>query len=306
MKKLLFTVLALGLFIGPRHAEGFPAVEVYENTSKAVVLITARNKGKSSIVGAGSVIRPGVIVTNAHVVVDRDANRPYQVIRVFIKPDTVTGNLKKDLVNRHKAKVTAFDAKLDLAVLEVEDLPPDTGTIELADSEEVKTGEEVVAIGHPEKGGVWTLTYGRISGHINDQSGIKGKDVFQTDTSVNRGNSGGPLLDGRGYMVGINTNIARLGAGNLPITGVNFAVKSSVVKSWLEAERVNVAYGKEALHGGRTAAKRPPEAEGPREASMKSDEILTPKRPYDYDALWAEVEKEMEDLMEEMKGKIRK
>lgn len=302
MKKLLFTVLALGLFIGPSHAEGFPAVEVYENTSKAVVLITARNKGESSMVGAGSVITPGVIVTNAHVVVDRDSNRPYQVIRVFIKPDEVTGNLKKDLIHRHKAKVTAFDAKLDLAVLEVQGLPPDTGTIELADSDDIRTGEEVVAIGHPERGGVWTLTYGRISGQISDQSGIKGKDVFQTDTSINRGNSGGPLLDRRGYMVGINTNIARRGAGGLTITGVNFAVKSSVVKGWLDGQRVNVAYGKDALQ----AAKGPGEAKGPREASMKSDEILTPKRPYDYDTLWAEVEKEMEDLMEEMKGKIRK
>jgi serine protease Do len=301
MKKLLLTIVMLVLFWSPRYAGGFPAVEIYEKTSKAVVLITARNKGESSMVGAGSIVMPsGFVVTNAHVVVDKNAGRPYKVIRVFTKPDEVTGNLKKDLVNRHKAKVIAFDAKLDLAFLEVQGLPPDTGMIELADSEEVKTGEEVVAIGHPERGGVWTLTYGRISGQISDQSGIMGKDVFQTDTSVNRGNSGGPLLDRRGYMVGINTNIARLGAGGLPITGVNFAVKSSVVKKWLDGQRVNVAYGKEAVQPVEKVA------EDPREASMKSDEFLTPKKPYDYDALWAEVEKEMEDLMEEMKGKIRR
>jgi serine protease Do len=299
MKKLLLMIIAAGLIISPRYAFGFPAVEVYEKTSKAVVLITARNKGKSSMVGAGTVIMPGTVVTNAHVVVDKESNKPYQVIRVYVKPDNVTGKLKKDLVNRHHVTVRAFDSKLDLAVLEIETLPPDTGTIAFAESEKVRTGEEVVAIGHPERGGVWTLTYGRISGQISDMSGIKGKDVFQTDTSVNRGNSGGPLLDRRGYMVGINTSIARLGAGNLPITGVNFALKSSVVKRWLHDQLFNVAFGKEPLRHDE------PDKE-PWDASIKSDDMLTPERPYDSDQLWAEVEGEMEGLMEEMKGKIRK
>ena len=53
------------------------------------------------------------------------------------------------------------------------------------------------------------------------------------ETSVNRGNSGGPLLDGNGYMVGINTAIARKSEDGLAITGINFAIKSSVVRKWV-------------------------------------------------------------------------
>ena len=117
----------------------------------------------------------------------------------------------------------------------------------MADPDEIKIGEEVIAIGHPEQGGLWSLTYGRISGSIENFSDIDGKDVFQTDTSLNRGNSGGPLLDQRGYMVAINSNIARLGSGGLPITGVNFAIKSSVVKKWLSKEGYTIAYGQKPL-----------------------------------------------------------
>jgi len=378
MKKA-FLSLALILFLAvPSAVLAFPAVEVYKNTSRAVVLIIAQKDRKSSMIGAGSIISPsGYVVTNAHVVIDKSTGRPYSRIRIFIKPEKLTGDFRKDLVNRYDASVTAHDTDLDLAVLKIEGFHADTGLIELADVSEINIGEEVVAIGHPEQGGLWSLTYGRISGEIANQSGIPGKDVFQTDTSVNRGNSGGPLLDRRGYMVGINTNIARLGAGNLPITGVNFAVKSSVVKKWLEKNGFMIAYGKKPLYysaenrpeekkavsakpvkkevsasaapeGSAPSAEKPekpPVAEkeppvtvekkaevkgahaGKKEKNMKKpeaadrdemkaesggggmalleDRILTPKRPYKIDDLFREVEKELEDMMEEMKWKIR-
>jgi serine protease Do len=51
----------------------------------------------------------------------------------------------------------------------------------------------VVAIGHPEQGGLWTLTTGVISAEIDNFNGVKGKQVFHTETGLNRGNSGGPL-----------------------------------------------------------------------------------------------------------------
>ena len=208
------------------YAESFPAVEVYQKTSKAVVLIVTQTEGKRHMVGAGSIISDsGIIVTNSHVVIDEDTLKPYPNILVYLKPDKVTGNLSHDLVNGYSAEVLAFDTDFDLAILKVKNLPAITGVIELANPEEIAIGEEVVAIGHPEQGGLWTLTSGRISGEILNQNNIMGKDVFQTDTSLNRGDSGGPLLDRRGYMVGINSNIARLSSGNLPITGVNFAIK---------------------------------------------------------------------------------
>ena len=71
---------------------------------------------------------------------------------------------------------------------------------------------------------------------------IKGKNVFQTEASVNRGNSGGPLLDVDGNMVGINTMIARQGAGGVTITDINFALKSSVAVNWLAGQGMGLAY----------------------------------------------------------------
>jgi len=248
MKKALLVSVILFIFTTSAYAE-FPAVKVYEKTAKNVVLIIAKSEDTSSMIGAGSIISgSGLVSTNAHVVVDKATSKPYSKIRVYLKPDRVTGKFKKDLVHSHKAEIVAYDIDLDLAILKAEEIPSGTGTIELANPEEIRVGEEAVAIGHPEQGGLWTLTYGRISGEIEDQNSIKGKDVFQTDASVNRGNSGGPLLDKRGYMIGINSNMARLGAGDIPITGVNFAVKASVLKSWLQEQGITLAYGKADLY----------------------------------------------------------
>ncbi|MBI5665963.1 MAG: trypsin-like peptidase domain-containing protein [Nitrospirae bacterium] len=273
MKKCLLTSAVLLILATSAFAE-FPAVKVYEKTAKNVVLIIAKGEETSSMIGAGSIISgSGLISTNAHVVVDKATSKPYSKIRVYLKPDKVTGKFKKDLVNSHKADVVAYDIDLDLAILQAEEMPSETGTMELADPDEIKVGEEAVAIGHPEQGGLWTLTYGRISGEIEDQNSIKGKDVFQTDASVNRGNSGGPLIDKRGYMIGINSNMARLGAGDVPITGVNFAVKSSVLKSWLQAQGITVAYGKADLYKEDSATPAGTELEADKKAEESQKEV---------------------------------
>src|SRR6185436_11955088 len=91
--------------------------------------------------------------------------------------------------------------ELDLAPLQLEDAHAKMPTIAFADPHLVEVGEEVVAIGHPEGGGLWTLTTGTVSTVIANFEGVKGKDVFQTEASVNRGNSGGPLLDENANMV---------------------------------------------------------------------------------------------------------
>jgi len=64
-----------------------------------------------------------------------------------------------------------------------------------------------VAIGHPEQGALWALPTGVISAEVDNFNGVKGKQVFHTETGLNRGNSGGPLLDGEGWMIGVNTRL---------------------------------------------------------------------------------------------------
>ena len=114
--------------------------------------------------------------------------------------------------------------------------------ITFADSNEVMIGDAVLAIGHPENGGMWSLTSGRIGALIKNQGGVHGKHVFQTETALNRGNSGGPLLDSLGMMVGVNTSIARMSKDGMAITGINFAVQSNVVLKWLSKQAISVRY----------------------------------------------------------------
>lgn len=336
MKRLIYICLSISLsFLSNKHASGadFQPRDIYQRSSPGVLLIVATKEGGAGSAGTGSIIRKdGLVVTNAHVVFDKNANKVFPKISVFFKPDRVTGDTKNDLSKRSGAKVVALNTQLDLALLKIEDMPKGLPIVELANPDEINIGEQVAAIGHPEQGGLWTLTTGVISANIADFQGIAGKDVFQTETSVNRGNSGGPLLDKRGYMVGINSNIARVGEGGLPITGVNFALKSSVAKKWLANEGYQVEYGSLPLEITREEKKevqkeepkieekkkepeekktKPPEKkpEPPdlkAKAAKPKEEMLTEKRPYDMDKLIKTVEEEMEELMEEMRGDIRR
>jgi len=97
----------------------------------------------------------------------------------------------------------------------------------------------VGAIGHPEHGGLlWTLTTGVVRAEVDNFNGVKGKQVFHTETGLNRGNSGGPLLDGEGWMIGVNTVIARVASDGLPINSIGFSFKSSVARQWLREQGV--------------------------------------------------------------------
>ncbi len=96
--------------------------------------------------------------------------------------------------------------------------------------------------------------------------GVKGKNAFQTDTSINRGNSGGPLLDSNGRIVGVNTSMARKAADGLAITSVNFAIRSDVARAWMAAQNEAVAFGGGAPVSSADVASNAPVARGPSRA----------------------------------------
>jgi putative serine protease PepD len=167
--------------------------------------------------GTGFVIdRRGTIVTNAHVV--GESSRAS--VRFGDSGTTVD------------AEVLGSDPSTDLAVLRVD--PSRVGTLHplsLADSDDVRVGDEVVAIGHP-FGLDRTATAGIVSGlgrEIQSPNGFSIDEVIQTDAAINPGNSGGPLVDGRGRVVGVNSQIATNGAGGGNV-GVGFAVPANTVR----------------------------------------------------------------------------
>jgi putative serine protease PepD len=194
---------------GPAPASA--AGRVYAAVAEGVVAVQV---GGGS--GTGFVIDDrGTIVTNAHVV---STSRSASVRR---------GDSRSAI----PATVLGTDPSTDLAVLRVD--PSRLGTprpLALADSDAVRVGDGVVAVGHP-FGLDRTATAGIVSGlgrEIEAPNGFSIDEVIQTDAAINPGNSGGPLVDMRGRVVGVNSQIATAGAGGN--VGVGFAVPSNTVR----------------------------------------------------------------------------
>ncbi|HEU4683072.1 MAG TPA: trypsin-like peptidase domain-containing protein [Nitrospira sp.] len=304
--------------------------EIYERASPAVVMVMghAEGSGRKGSGGTGSIIRAdGYVLTNAHVVVDEQTGRPYARLSVFLKPARVSGDSKTDLSRMVRARVVSYSQSLDLALLKLDGVTDALPSVELDDSSRTRIGDRVVAIGHPEQGGLWTLTTGVISAEVDNFNGVNGKNVFQTETGLNRGNSGGPLLDTDGRMIGVNTAIARVAPDGLPITSISFSLKSNVAAQWLREQglagrsvsvpaagptpetkasaevpvpTVQLPPAKPAPGPQREAVAKPrPNSEG-------SDQ--PPVRPYNLDKLVderAKAEADLTDMMLEMRERMR-
>jgi serine protease Do len=325
---LLGMVIVLGLFPGTGLGADLTPREIYERSSPAVVMIIGySNSGQRGSGGTGSIIEPdGLVLTNAHVVIEEQTGKPFPRLTIYLKPDRVTGNPKVDLSRGGKARVVAFSHPLDLALLKFDGAPGPFPVLELDNSDRAEIGDRVVAIGHPEQGGLWTLTTGTISAEFENFNATKGKSVFQTETGLNRGNSGGPLLDTSGRMIGVNTAIARVAPDGMPITSISFSLKSNVAKQWLHEQGVSVqetlvpsdapALDKSAGHstplpsGQRNQPGTPPTA--PTIASSSpplnpATQNVTSPRPYNLDRLISErnrAEADLEDMIKEMRGKL--
>jgi S1-C subfamily serine protease len=203
------------------------AAAVAEKAQKSVVGITTDmtqtintffgpQTQKGTSMGSGMIVDPnGYILTNSHVIGDGE----YDKITVsLIDGSSIEG------------KVLWYDSTLDLAVVKVDKtgLP----AVELGDSDELMVGEPAVAIGNPmtldlER----TVTQGVISGlnrSITFENGTTIKPLIQTDASINSGNSGGPLFNAEGQVIGINT--AKMSTAE----GLGFAIPINTAKSILE------------------------------------------------------------------------
>jgi serine protease Do len=163
-----------------------------------------RNRGPGTAQGSGFIISPdGYVLTNHHVIDGADE---------------VTVKLSDS--REFRAKVVGSDEKSDIAVLKIDgkDLP----SLRLGDSRQLRPGQWVVAIGSP-FGFDHSVTAGIVSavGRANPYAGQQYVPFIQTDVAINRGNSGGPLLNTRGEVVGINSQIFSNSGGYM---GVSFAI----------------------------------------------------------------------------------
>jgi serine protease Do len=182
----------------------FPPGSPFEDMFKEFSKPTER---KATALGSGFIIdEKGIVVTNNHVI--QGAEDIFVTIR-----DS----------KEYKAKVIGKDPYMDLAVLEIES-DEKFEPVSFGDSDKARVGDWVIAIGNPFGFG-GTVTSGIISSRNRDIGLTRYDDFIQTDASINQGNSGGPLFNLKGEVVGINTAIIAPGASGS--IGIGFAIPSN-------------------------------------------------------------------------------
>ena len=196
----------------PQLPPGSPFEEFFEEFFK-----NRRGKGgegqapaphRVNSLGSGFIIDPsGLVVTNNHVIADADE------VDVILNDHTT---LRAEIVGR--------DTKTDLALLKVKPEHP-LKAVKFGDSDKLRLGEWVIAIGNPfSLGG--TVTAGIVSARNRDINSGPYDNYIQTDAAINRGNSGGPLFNLNGEVIGVNTAIISPSGGSI---GIGFAVPSKTV-----------------------------------------------------------------------------
>jgi serine protease Do len=193
----------------PQLPPGSPFEEFFEEFFK-------NRQGKNGVptprrvnsLGSGFIIdASGLVVTNNHVITGADE------VNVILNDGTIL-----------KAEVIGRDTRTDLALLKVKPTKP-LKAVKFGDSDKLRLGEWVIAIGNPfSLGG--TVTAGIVSARNRDIQSGPYDNYIQTDAAINRGNSGGPLFNLNGEVVGVNTAIISPSGGSI---GIGFAVPSKTV-----------------------------------------------------------------------------
>ncbi len=188
----------------PQFPPGSPFEEFFKNFGDNNRQRKAQSLGSGFIIDAG-----GIVVTNYHVIENAEE------IRVVLADET-----------SFTAEVLGQDQKTDIAVLKID--PGDTKltAVSFGDSDKLRVGDWVLAIGNPfGLGG--TVTAGIVSARGRDIGNGPYDDFIQTDASINRGNSGGPLFNTDGDVIGINTAIYSQSGGSV---GIGFAISSNLAE----------------------------------------------------------------------------
>ncbi len=188
----------------------FPPGSPFEEMFKDFQRPTER---KASSLGSGFIInKEGVVVTNNHVI----SNAEDILVKVGKK--------------EYKAKVIGSDPYMDVAVLKIQ-TKDNFVPVKFGDSDKARVGDWVIAIGNP-FGFSGTVTSGIISARNRDINLTRYDDFIQTDASINQGNSGGPLFNLQGEVIGINTAI--IAPGQTGSIGIGFAIPANAASNVID------------------------------------------------------------------------
>ena len=186
----------------PQFPEGSPFEEFFKEFNQRP------GAQKTQSLGSGFITdEAGIVVTNNHVIENADE------ITVILSDET-----------EFEAEIIGRDPKTDIAVLRIDPGDKELVSVTFGNSDKLRVGEWVMAIGNPfGLGG--TVTAGIVSARGRDIGSGPYDDFIQTDASINRGNSGGPLFDLKGNVIGINTAIFSQSGGSV---GIGFAIASNL------------------------------------------------------------------------------
>jgi S1-C subfamily serine protease len=227
--------------------KGFDPAAIYDKLSPGVVTIISLfgdSKSVDDLLGGGGAAEgsgfvldgDGYVATNAHVVTNGSGDKITKAKTVYVQ--FADGN-------QVPAKIVGFDPNADVGVLKVDPKGLNLVPLPLGHTGELRVGDPVAAIGSP-FGEENSLSVGVVSAEdrtIEALTDFSISDAIQTDAAINRGNSGGPLLDSHGRVIGINSQIRSSGGGSV---GVGFAVSVDTVRRSIDRIRakgeVNYAY----------------------------------------------------------------
>jgi len=224
MRTRMITLLTVSLLAWPMVLTAAePLSQVFKRVSPSVVVVRTTQKQMASgperqlvsMPGLGSgvlISADGKVMTAAHIVQTADA----------VTVEFPGGE-------RVPAKVLSSEPTADVALLQMEKPPPNAVFAKLGDSEKVEVGDEVFVVGAP-LGMSHTLTVGHISARRNLNtvySGMSKSDFFQTDAAINQGNSGGPMFNMAGEVIGLVSHILSRSGGS---EGLGFVVTSDMAR----------------------------------------------------------------------------
>lgn len=249
------------------------ATQIYQRDASGVVTIRSRSTEGEDL-GTGIVLnQEGLILTNDHVIAQASA--------ITVSPGQSHGTSRA-------ASVVGAEPNGDLALIKVDPSGLGLKALRLVSSSSVQVGDPVYAIGNP-YGLDETLTRGIVSAlgrEIQAPDGAAIKGAIQTDAALNPGNSGGPLLNAEGNVIGVNSQIASdaaSGSGSQPgSTGVGFAISSNVAAEAIKAIKAGggssaaQAEGEERVRPAQEGEASPYSTESPGEEGTPGEETEGP------------------------------
>lgn len=233
----LIVPLSVGcLSTGATSAQSADSIrDTFRRVSDAVVVVRTQSRELASLHSATATSRYVDIRGLGSGVLVRDDDRIVVVTAAHVIQTAEQVEIELADGRKRRAKVKTSSQMADVALLEVENLPRDARPVKLGDSDKMRVGDRIFVVGAP-MGLSHSLTVGYISARRHAQQvlgSMSAMEIFQTDAAINSGNSGGPMFNERGEVVGIVSSILTRSGG---FEGIGFAVTSNLARFLLLEE----------------------------------------------------------------------